>query len=178
MRYRNLIYSAARRTGLNEDECEQVVQDTLIAVAKKMPGFTYDPAKDSFKGWLLTVTRWRVLDQFQKRACEQGRRTGTASPQSDETATIERVADPAGSQLEAIWDEEWDKHILQTTLALVKRAVQPRQYEIYYLHVVLGQSIPEVTKALGVSSTQVYLAKHRVGRLIRKEAAKMKKTLS
>ena len=32
-----------------------------IDIDKGGPGFTYDPAKDSFKGWLLTVTRWRIL---------------------------------------------------------------------------------------------------------------------
>jgi RNA polymerase sigma-70 factor (ECF subfamily) len=63
-------------------------------------------------------------------------------------------------------------------LAHIKRSVQPRQYEIYYLHVILGQSVPDVAKALAISSTQVYLAKHRVGRLIKKEVVEMKKTLS
>ncbi len=66
--YRGLIHGVARRAGLNETEAEEVVQETLIAVAGKMPGFTYDPVKDSFKGWLLQITRWRIADQFRKRA--------------------------------------------------------------------------------------------------------------
>src|SRR5262249_59446262 len=66
--YRELIYSVARRASLTEQEAQEVVQDTLISVAKKMPEFTYDPSKDSFKGWLLTVTRWRIRDQLEKRA--------------------------------------------------------------------------------------------------------------
>ncbi|HEY5910625.1 MAG TPA: sigma factor, partial [Verrucomicrobiae bacterium] len=52
--YHDLIFSVARRAGLSESDAGEVVQDTLISVARKMPGFTYDPAKDSFKGWLLT----------------------------------------------------------------------------------------------------------------------------
>src|SRR5215475_6966835 len=66
--FHDLIFSVARRAGLNEAEAGEVVQDTLISVAKKMPGFTYDPATDSFKGWLLTVTRWRIRDQLAKRS--------------------------------------------------------------------------------------------------------------
>src|SRR6266478_5996435 len=50
--YRELIYSVARKAGLNETEAEEAVQETLISVAKKMPGFKYDPTVDSFKGWL------------------------------------------------------------------------------------------------------------------------------
>src|SRR5439155_7279392 len=65
--YRELIYSVARKAGLKETEAEEVVQDTLIAVARKIPEFHYDPSVDSFKGWLLTVTRWRILDQLEKR---------------------------------------------------------------------------------------------------------------
>src|SRR5512133_279373 len=45
--YRGLIQGVARRAGLNETEAEEVVQETLIAVARKMPEFSYDSAKDS-----------------------------------------------------------------------------------------------------------------------------------
>src|SRR3974390_767000 len=66
--YRDLIFSVARKSGLTELEASEVVQDTLISGSKKIPGFTYDPSKDSFKGWLLTVTWWRIRDQFERRA--------------------------------------------------------------------------------------------------------------
>ena len=35
--YHELIYSVARRAGLAEQEAEEVVQNTLISVARKMP---------------------------------------------------------------------------------------------------------------------------------------------
>ncbi len=175
--YSELIYGVARRAGLSEFESEEVVQATIISVAKKMPGFTYDPAKDSFKGWLLTVTRWRMHDQFQKRPGFGNQDQRAAPAPSDEqgtrTATIERIPDPAGGDLETIWDEEWKKNILETALARLKRQVPPQRYEIYHLHVVLRQSVSEVAKALGVTSAQVYLAKHRVGSLLKKEIRKL-----
>ena len=52
---------------MTEVEAQEVVQEVMIAAAKKMPGFTYEPGKDSLKGWLLSVTRWKVADQFRKR---------------------------------------------------------------------------------------------------------------
>jgi hypothetical protein len=72
--YYDLIFSVARRAGLSEAEAAEVVQDTLISAARKMPEFTYDPAKDSFKGWLLTVTRWRIKDLLAKGSREAGPR--------------------------------------------------------------------------------------------------------
>ncbi len=65
--YWRLIHATALKAGLTDSEAQEVVQEVMIAAAKKMPEFTYDPVKDSLKGWLLAVTRWKVADQFRKR---------------------------------------------------------------------------------------------------------------
>src|ERR1700741_2340211 len=90
--YSKLIYSAARGTGLTDAEAQEVVQETVITVAKNIDKLKYDPAIGSFKGWLLQITRWRIVDQFRKR--EPG---GAKRPRDIDdrlTATIERVPDP------------------------------------------------------------------------------------
>jgi RNA polymerase sigma factor (sigma-70 family) len=179
--YHELIFSVARRAGLTESEAREVVQDTLIAVAKKMPGFTYDPAKDSFKGWLLTVVRWRILDQLSKRSAEsveQHQRCpfGGHAEQDTRTATIDRVPDPA-AQLDGVWEEEWEAQVLHAALARIKRQVRPQHYQVYHLHVILGQPVREVARALRVNTAQIYLAKHRVGNLLKKEVKRLKEEL-
>src|SRR3954451_9492253 len=65
--YWRLIYGLARKTGLSDAEAQDVVQETMAAAAKHMPGFKYDPMIGSFKGWLLHTTRWKISDQFRKR---------------------------------------------------------------------------------------------------------------
>ena len=170
--YHDLIFSVARRAGLSEVEAGEVVQDTLIAVARKMPGFRYEPGKDSFKGWLLTVTRWRIRDRLAKRSHPAGLLKVPASVSGEHdtrTATIDRVPDPAGEELSRIWEEEWQAQLLQMALARIKRQVQPQHYQIYHLLVVLGQPAREVARTLGVNIAQVYLAKHRIGNLVRNE---------
>jgi len=176
--YRELIYSVARKAGLNETEAEEAVQETLISVAKKMPGFRYDAAVDSFKGWLLTVTRWRILDQLERRKGGQSLLTAAATQEEGtRTATVERIPDPAGFDLAAIWDQEWEKHLLQAALAKIKRQVHPQHYEIYHLHVILDRPVREVARSLGVSAARVYLARHRVGRLLKKELLRLAQAL-
>src|SRR3989440_3803407 len=66
--YWKLIYGVARKSGLTDTEAQEVVQETMISVAKHMPTFTYDPAVGSFRGWLLQMTHWRIRDQQRKRA--------------------------------------------------------------------------------------------------------------
>ena len=58
--YWRLLYNVSRKSGLSDDDAQDVVQETLIAVARKIPDFRYDPAKGSFKQWLLLITRRRI----------------------------------------------------------------------------------------------------------------------
>ena len=164
------------KAGLTEAEAQEVVQEVMLAAAKKMPGFTYDPAKDSLKGWLLAVTRWKVGDQFRKRekAALAGLGGTPSHPptkgveeDSTRTATVDRVPDPHG--VEAAWENEWRENLLRAALDRVKVRVNPAHYEIYHLHMVQGLSARETARALDTSTALVHLAKHRVGKLVRAE---------
>src|SRR5215469_14339071 len=65
--YWKLIYSAARKSGLTDAEAQEVVQETIITVVAKIVEIMNDAPIGSFKGWLLQITRWRIVDQFRKR---------------------------------------------------------------------------------------------------------------
>ena len=164
--YWKLIYTTAIKAGLSEAEAEEVVQETIITVAKRIGSFKTDPKHGSFKGWLLQITYSRITDQFRKRP-PAGRFAGPCD-WSDATPIAERVPDP-GIQLERIWDEEWDKNLVEAALERVKKVVSPHQYQIFHLNVIKKMSAQEVRKTLGVNAAQVYLAKHRVGSLVKKE---------
>ena len=65
--YWRLIYSVALKAGLREDEAWDVVQETVLTIAKQSVKNMYDPTKGSFKMWLWHITRWRINDQFRQR---------------------------------------------------------------------------------------------------------------
>lgn len=174
--YWKLIHRAARKAGLTESEAQEVVQETLITVAKKIDRLKYDPKLGSFKGWLLNITRWRIADQFRRRkkAGEQNAR----HPRGDEsrlTNTIEGIADPAGFDLDAAWEEEWRANLREAATARVKKKVSAKQYQIFDCYVLKQWPVQKVAKELRVSVTQVYLAKHRLGALLKKEAARLER---
>ena len=56
--YWKLIYGVARKGGLTATEAQDVVQETMISVARQMPTFKYDRAIGSFKAWLLAKATW------------------------------------------------------------------------------------------------------------------------
>ena len=57
----------AIHAGLSEAESQDVVQETVVTVAKQMPGFRYDRSKGSFRSWLCKTTHWKIQDQLRKR---------------------------------------------------------------------------------------------------------------
>lgn len=170
--YWKLIYHVALKGGLSEAEAQDVVQETMISVAKHMPTFKYDPAIGSFKAWLLNMTRWRITDQLRKRGI-----TAQWSPFSNDTATgtrtVDKVADPMGQDLNAVWDAEWKKNLLDAAIAKVKRRFDPQKYQIFDLYVNKEWPPAKVAKAFGVSIAQVYLAKHRVTEMITEEVKRL-----
>lgn len=165
--YSKLIYSAARKSGLTDAEAQEVVQETVITVAKNIDRLKYDPAVGSFKGWLLQTTRWRIADQFRKRE------PGTSkSPRPDDdrlTATIERLPDPRVIDLDAVWESEWKDNLFEAAVARVKKKVDPKQFQIFDCYIRKEWPAQKVAERLGVNIGQVYLARHRVSALLKKE---------
>jgi len=177
--YWELIYHVARKAGLTDTEAQEVVQETVIGVAKKIGGFEVNAGRGSFKAWLLQQARWRIADQFRKRKADGAEWAGgleTRSPGGDEatgTATVNRIPDPAPPELDALWDEEWRAHVRRAALEQVKAQVSIAQFQMFDLHALQGLSVGEAARTLGVSQASVYMAKSRVGRLFKAEVKRI-----
>ena len=185
--YGPLIHTVALRSGLGDADAQEVVQETLLAVARKMPEFKCDPAAGSFKSWLLTLTRWRIIDQVRKRersvagaesvlSTEQPPRLG--GDDTARTATIDRIPDPHRTELLAIWDAEWEKHLLETATDRVKQRVDPELFQLFDFHVLRGWPAAKAARKVGVSRPRVYFAKYKVSALVKREIHVLKEALS
>lgn len=171
--YWKLIYGFGIRSGLNEVEAQDVVQETMLAVAKHIPNFKYDRNIGSFKHWLLNMTRWRISDQIR-------RRENYAITANDDNATetqtgpASKVPDPASLDLDALWEAEWEKNLLDSAVNKVKRQLDPEKYQIFDFLVNKEWPAQKVADAFGLTINQVYLAKHRVTELIKEEIERLK----
>jgi len=164
--YWGMLYRTALKAGLIEAEAQDVVQDTIIMVAKKMEGFRYDPAVDSFKGWLLYLTRKRIALEYRRRS--RGRNQPALNPE-ELKAEIEELPDTAGMNLQVVWEKEWAAAMWQEALKKVKEQTSLKQFQMFNLYMVKERPAVEVAQTLGVTVAQVYLAKHRVAALVKKE---------
>ena len=170
--YWRLLYNVARKAGLNDTEAQDVVQETVISVARKMPEFRYDPAKGSFKQWLLLITRRRIHDQL-RRAYRS--RSVVPSPADAAGTPVSSVAPDV--QIDAAWDEEWRANLFQAALSRVRQRVNPKQYQVFDYCVLQEVRPSEVARMLGLNAAQVYLAKHRVSLAVKRAVGELEAEL-
>jgi len=167
--YWRLIYNFALRRGLSHEEAQEVVQETVVAVAKHIGKFNYDPEVSRFKTWLLGVTRSKIANQFARRARQPISAASWPSSDSETTGVLNRIPDEQASQWDAVWDQEWQHNLMESALQRVKPRVAIEQYQMFDLFVLKGWPARDVAKTLGVTIGHVYVAKHRIAKLIRKE---------
>lgn len=172
--YWKLIYGAAIRAGLSDQEAEDAVQETVIGVARKMEDFKYDPAVCSFKGWLMHVTRCRIADQFRRRRSRNVPFADASSTSSTEPSL--KIADPKGDYLDVIWEEEWQKNIVDVAIQRIRDNVRPEHFQIFHLHAVKGLGVRDVAKLTGASLPKVYVTYHRLAKLVKAEVQRLEQT--
>ncbi len=160
--YWKLIYGTARTAGLSPTESEDVVQETMISVAKQMPDFRYRPAAEGgcFKRWLFNLTKWRISDQLRRRL-----RDLVVVPMADSAEAnlaLQNIPDPLSARLDERWEADWERNLVDAALERLKRTADPKHYQIFHLHALKQWSAAKVARHLHVSIPQVYTVKHRL----------------
>ncbi|SRR5258705_8882275 len=173
--YWRLIYNVARKSGLGDAAAQDVVQNTFIYLTRKMPNFQYQPARGSFKSWLRVVTRSRIGAYRRSTKADEGlvreRLPGSPGYESD---PLEQWPDPGDDALDEVWRREWEENLLQTAMRRLRSKVSAQQLLIFRLTTFGEVPIAQVAKKLGVNQAQIYLARHRVGKLLKAEVQRLR----
>jgi RNA polymerase sigma-70 factor (ECF subfamily) len=182
--YGKLVRDFAIRAGLTDAEADDVVQETAIGVARNLPGFSYDPKVCRFKTWLLNQTSWRIKNQLKRRSppgpgAGRPESAGAAGSraEADRTDTVERVADPGGLDLDAIFETEWRANLTALALEKVKERFSLKQIQMFDLVVMKEWPGGDVARALDVSLANVYVTKHRVAAALKREVQRLERAM-
>ena len=164
-RYGRKIYGWCRRWGLQEADAEDVTQDVLLRLARKMRDFSYEPAH-SFRAWLKTVTHhaWRDFADGRNRP---GAGTG-------DSATLEllQTVEARDALVDAL-DEEYERDLLDEALARVRLRVRPHTWQAFHLLAVEGRSGAETAERLNMKVATVFVARSKVQKMLQDEVRKL-----
>lgn len=153
-RYAELIRGFLRRRGVQPADCDDMLQDVLLAVSKSMPGFTYDPAKGKFRSYLKATTLRTYFRRISQKPAEQ-------RLELIEEATRAACDD---QEVEAAWETEWRQHHLRLAMRSIAAEFNESDRRAFQRYAVEGLDARETAEALGLSVEQVYQAKSRIVR--------------
>jgi RNA polymerase sigma-70 factor (ECF subfamily) len=171
--YWRLLYNVARRAGLDDPDAQDAVQDAVMAIAREIPQFHYDPERGTFKQWLFRILRRRIADHFRK-LYRQPVRAGMS------LETLERSGEAAdaillrsGEDLDDAWDQEWERSVLDAAIAQVRAEANPKHFQVFDYCVLKEWPVARVASTLGMNAALVYLARHRVSQAVKRAARRI-----
>ncbi len=159
--YAPLLYRYARGWGLSRDDAEEIRDQCLEVVTRKMPTFEYDKEKGGFKSWLRRVVDNKVVDFRRKR---HERRAET-----EEISSL-RDAEPSPAE---IWEQSWRNEHLKYCVEQVRGLVSEINFQAFHMLMLDECSVPDVCSRLGMNANQVYKAKSRVLQQVRRKMAEL-----
>jgi RNA polymerase sigma-70 factor (ECF subfamily) len=153
--YGPLVYGYARKQGLQDADAADLGQEILATVAAAVGRLEYDPERGSFRNWLFTLVRRKLLNW---RAARRHRVNGSG----DDAMQLLLDQWPAPNEAEQKWEKEWQQRLFTWACEQVRRDVSDLTWQAFWRTAVLGQPSKQVAVDLGLTATAVYLARRRV----------------
>ena len=166
--YYNYVYRYARGTGLNHHESEDVTHEVFQRVATNIKKFEPQPQAGSFRRWLGTQARWRVMDKFREKGkLPIADRKQKASDSENRTDTLERI--PSEHDEDLRLETEWQKQLMESALQRIAQRVNPKHYQVFVMHHLDGWSLKQIASDLKISRASAYVINHRLKAMLEKE---------
>jgi len=153
--YAPLVYSYARKQGLQDADAADLGQEVLRVVAGAVGRLEYDPQRGSFRNWLFTVVRSKLSSWRRARRNRPPGSNNTSSPQ-----LLEQYPAPQG--MEAEWETEWERSLFAWACDQVRPHVTDVTWQAFWKTAIEGQPSKQVAADLELTVATVYVARDRI----------------
>ena len=161
--YTPMIRGWLRRHGKMDQDTDDLVQEVLAVVVRKVPQFRREPRTGAFRKWLRTITVNCLRDSWKSQ-----RKRPVASGDSGFLEMLNQLEDPESS-LSQIWEQEHDQHVTQQLLEMIRPEFAAKTWQAFRSVALDGKPAAEVAAELGLSINAVFIAKSRVLTRLRQE---------
>jgi RNA polymerase sigma factor (sigma-70 family) len=154
--YGPLVERLARRSGLQEADAQDLVQDVFRAVAGAIDRWNPDPKRGSFRGWLFRIARNLMLNPLaQRRRQPRGHGETALKP------LLEAQPGPSADDT-ALFETEYRRQVFQWAVEQIKDEFQETTWQAFWRTAVEQAPAKNVAESLGMSVKAVYVARNRV----------------
>jgi RNA polymerase sigma-70 factor (ECF subfamily) len=153
--YGPVVYGFARKRGFQDADAADLMQDVLRSVSSAIGRLDYDRQQGTFRGWLFTITRNKILNFIAARKIR---------PQGSGDTTTNRLLDnqPGDSGGADAWELEYQRRLAALAMDRIKSEFQDKTWQAFWLTAVEGQPAADVGRRIGISPGAIYVAKSRV----------------
>ena len=160
--YGPLVYTWLRRAGVQSSDAADVVQETFLTLATKLTQFDGTIPGATFRGWLWTVAKNKMLDRLRREQANYAGGTANLEVLQQLEARIPTIEDPT--------HEPADRAaVVSRALEIMRTHFEPTTWQAFWRTAVDGETPTSVAEELGVSRWAVYKSKARVLERLRRE---------
>ena len=164
-RYNHRIFQMALRHMKNREDAEELTQDVLMKVYRKIDKFRGDAALSS---WIYRITFNTAMSRLRTHRAERA-----AEAERDRAAPSQDQVDASPAHQQADWSRMPDEELLRRQLREAVANALPRLQEIYRVPVVLrdieGLSTEEASTRLRVKDQTLKSRLHRGRVMLRQQ---------
>ncbi len=158
--YQPMIRDWCLRWASRPDDAEDVAQEVMLKLLAAMKTFHYDPGR-SFRAWLKTVTQNAWTDFVRSR-----RHESTEDPDRFQAILDSRAA---LDDLRGRMEDAFDRELLDLAMRRVQKRVKPANWRAFQLTAIEERTGADAARELGMSVARVFIAKHRVEKMLEEE---------
>lgn len=150
--YQPLVVQLLRRRGLQEADAEDLSQEVLMAVCRKIEDWRHNGRKGAFRSWLYVVSRNLMLNLLER---EKQYLAGVSADDlerlMEQRATLDRDA-----------EIEYRRELLARAAERIRREFRETTWTAFWRTAVEQATVAETAEELGVTEGAVYIARSRV----------------
>ena len=167
--YWQLITGWAKRFGCSPTKADDVFQETMVCLLRKISSFEYDPDKGAFRSYLKTIVKGRCYDLFRKES-RYIAASGDNSDNEQLNSSLDLLSSENSESISLEDDNIWLSSLVHQALRRVYGKVDQQTYKSFCMYVLEDYSVDEVSKRLGNLRTgTIYQQKSRVLKMLEKE---------
>jgi len=167
--YAPLVAGWCRRSGIAEQDVLDVMQEVFAAVANNLDRFRKDRPSDTFRGWLLAITRHQAVDAIRRRSREPAGAGGTEAWKLLEEVPAGAAAVVAAAAADPVAEGDGFADVLRRALDSIRAEFAESTWRAFWGVAVDGRTAADVGADLGMRPGTVRVAKSRVLMRLRRE---------
>jgi len=171
--YWAVILFFAQKQGLDEASARDVLQETMILLMRKLPGFVYDPERGRFRNWLLTLVAGKARDAMRRAA--RSRTISIHEPSSEDRPALEDTLTSDSARASEALEQSWMQSLAEEALRRMQSDpdTKPETLAIFRSYAIDGKPVTEVAAEFGIRENAVYQIKNRLIKRLRGVVAEL-----